>query len=44
MVCPLKDKRNTVASAFPSFVLGLKYLNDVALQYVSEFKYLGHTV
>jgi len=39
MVFPPKDKRKIVASAFPSFVL-----NGATLQYVSEFKYLGHMI
>ena len=39
MVFPPKDKRKSVASAFPRLVL-----NGIDLQYVSEFKYLGHII
>ena len=39
MVFSPKNKRKTVASAFPNFML-----NGVALQYVAEFKYLGHII
>ena len=39
MVFLPKDKRKSVASAFPRLVL-----NGIDLQYVSEFKYLGHII
>jgi len=39
MVFPPKDKRKIVASAFPRLVL-----NGNELQYVSEFKYVGHII
>jgi len=39
MVFPPKDKRKIVALAFPKLVL-----KGIELQYVSEFKYLGHII
>jgi len=39
MVFPPKDKRKIVASAFPCSLL-----NGATLQYISEFKYLGHMI
>jgi len=39
MVFPPKDKRKTVASVLPSFVL-----NGVALRYVYQFKYVEHII
>ena len=39
MVFPPKDKRKIVAAVFPYFML-----NNVALEFVTEFKYLGHII
>jgi len=39
MVFPPKDKRKVVTSTFPAFKLG-----NVALKFVTEFKYLGHII
>jgi len=39
MVSPPLDKRKIVATSFP-----LLALNNVSLQYTSEFKYIGHII
>jgi len=39
VVFPPLDKRKIVATSFPPLAL-----NNVSLQYVSEFKYVGHII